>query len=94
MSKEADAIREATREINAIVERLRYNLMGTKPLIVGNYNGQPFGSSRPNLKGKVVQVVDVQFDCDRFCLWIEGQRVSLRPEMLDWPEEGTIRKEE
>jgi hypothetical protein len=48
--------------INAAYGRIKANLTGRTVRIVSDYNGQPYGRSRPSQRGRVAKIVSVVVD--------------------------------
>jgi hypothetical protein len=63
---------------------LRGMCNGRMVRITADYNGQPFGCSRPNLKGKEFEVRNAFFDDHSITLWLEGgTRGTLAIDLTD-----------
>lgn len=53
--------------------------------VKSDWNGQPFGNSRPSLKGKRFKVESADLDVHNgILLWLEGQRLSIRESEVSW----------
>jgi hypothetical protein len=85
-SKQARSIEVSRQQLLATV---RDKLYGKRFRILVDYNGQPYGSSKPNLKGKIFKVTDVHsINIDQFGFFIfpDGYRDGLeihKVEFLD-----------
>ncbi len=63
MSKsELDQVRLLFCEAVAAFDSATNVLKGRSVRITGNYNGQPYGSSKPNLKGQIKTIERLHFD--------------------------------
>lgn len=66
---------------------LSKHLVGRKVRIIGNYNGQPWGTSRPSLKGKEFEIASIclsDWQTASLCLFLKGERVSIRPNNVEF----------
>lgn len=70
----ADNIHIAARNLSLEAHR---KLRGTFVEIRSDYNGQPYGRSRPSLRGKQCKIRSAFTDEDGLHIFIEGHRLSL-----------------
>lgn len=78
---EHEEITACAGEVKRLLDALEASLKGRKVRILSNYNGQPWGGSKPSLKGKVLKVERVYYDGWPSCpvtLLLEGQRLYIR----------------
>lgn len=69
------------------VDMLNRELKGKKVRILSKWNGQPWGKSRPSLQGKEFEIDRVCIDSwetASFCIFLKGERTSIRPESLEF----------
>lgn len=75
-------IHEESKALHARLERL---VKGRKIRVAGDWNGQPWGRSKPSKRGKEYVVrgagLDVQWGV---FLWLEGERLSIRADEVEW----------
>lgn len=81
---------EITRELKTAVLKIAKINQDAKELIQGremkilsDYNGQPYGSSKPSLKGKIFRVESVSIEGDGCQLLPKGMYVYLPIEEVE-----------
>lgn len=65
MSEAQQVIRETHSEIRALQNKLEGIFIGRTARIVSNYNGQPYGCSKPSLKGHEAEIEAIYCDPTR-----------------------------
>jgi len=69
---------EMGEQIQAAQDNLNALLSGLSVTILSNFNGQPFGRSRPSLKGKTYTVSHAFYDdFHGVCVFVRGERWSI-----------------
>lgn len=87
-------IEKTASSIGDIVNDLGSYLVGRRVKIVSNFNGQPFGSSRPKLTGREFEIAYISIGGAKHAevyIFLKGERLSVRPneiEFLDCGENG------
>lgn len=60
-------------------------VMGRSVRILSDYNGQPYGTSKPSLRGETRIVERVHIDTHLgFSLFLQGERVSIPTNEVEW----------
>jgi hypothetical protein len=59
---EHENIAACAGEVTRLLDGLEASLKGRKVRVLSNFNGQPWGRSKPSLKGKVFEVERVHYD--------------------------------
>ena len=67
-------------------ERMTKEFKGRKVRIISDYNGQPFGSSKKALKGKVMTIKYIWFSV-HCSIFVEGYQIPLSPSDVELVEE-------
>ncbi len=57
-----DKLFDYCKQIKNIETLVRKDVIDKEVKIISNYNGQPYGSSKPSLKGKVFKIKDIIID--------------------------------
>lgn len=71
-------LRELHSEARELERKATTQVAGLKAMITSNYNGQPYGRSKPSMKGKIVTVTDCYLDhYDEPYVFVKGLRVAL-----------------
>lgn len=79
-----DSVRRANDESTTLVKGRRVRILSAS-----HYNGQPFGSSRPALRGKVFTVEAAHVDNWGMNLKLKGERLSIRAGEVEFLEPDT-----
>lgn len=83
LRSEVVKLREQAAFYIAAIHRI---LVGKKAVVLSDYNGQPYGSSRPSMKGKEIEIRSISMDgiaLDRIDVLPEGHRCYLPLEELE-----------
>jgi hypothetical protein len=56
-------------KIKVIRDKVSEMLIGRQARIISNFNGQPYGTSKPSLKGKVITVKAISIDSYGCQVW-------------------------
>jgi hypothetical protein len=78
---EHEEIAACASEVKRLLDGLESRLKGRRVRILSNYNGQPWGSSKRSLKGKVLEVERIYYDGWPSCpvtLALKGHRLFIR----------------
>jgi hypothetical protein len=68
---------KAMQQVMEINQDAQEAIIGKKVRITSNYNGQPYGRSRPSLRGKIFTVSGVEIGARCTFLWLKDQRLSI-----------------
>jgi len=57
-----DMVRLLFTEATTAYDQAKAIVKGRKVRIISDYNAQPYGSSKPSLRGEIVTIIDLHFD--------------------------------
>jgi len=78
---------ELQKQRDLIYQLAKKVVTGRMVKILSNYNGQPYGSSRPSMKGEVVAVTGVCPGSD-LQLWLLGYNCSISLDEVEFIDEA------
>lgn len=87
MSNKIDELKSVLKNLDQIVKDLNSQYAGKKAKIISStYNGQPYGSSKPKLTGKVYNIKYIFVSTSsnsNIGVFLEGQSLSLRLDEIE-----------
>jgi len=87
MSRELEILARAQEIVGSAVAHANLKLKGRRVRIVSDFNDQPYGRSRPSLKGKVTTISHVCVESSHSCFFLEGYLCSVRPNEVEFLED-------
>ena len=79
---ELKVIDQASKDLEARLEAL---VVGRSVCIASDWNGQPWGRSRPSMRGQTMVVERARLDPHwGIFLFLKGERCSIRAKEVEW----------
>ena len=77
MANVKQQVLNTSREINKLERDIELLCVGQVVTVTSNYNGQPYGRSRPSQKGKKGIITSVTARGDRVWFFVGGESLAL-----------------
>lgn len=87
MSALNDFIKHNLLEIEKAEKNISNQFIGRTVRVLSRFNGQMFGRSKKPLTGQVFKVCDVSISCGRIHLLLEGMRVYIERNEVEFSDE-------
>lgn len=81
MKDEVNRIEKLMSDLNS---ELKNKFVGKTVRIIKNWNGQPYGKSKKNLKGETFKIVSSIFYGTSVCFLLEGQRLYINSDYVEF----------